>query len=104
MNDPYAKLQVHYGTEHKYDKPVTHAKQSVHIPSHMLGRRGGSYSCVTRSVVAVGTVETEHYGRKRVEYGKVAYGGCVLVVVQDAGVWQTIDKRAVAGCTSKKGE
>lgn len=104
MTDCYAKLQVHYDTQEKYGKPVTHAEQSVHIPSHMLGRRGGSYSVVTRSVTVIGTVETEHYGRKRVEYGKVAYGGCVLVVVQDAGVWQTVDKRAVAGCTPVKGE
>jgi len=91
---------VHYGTEQKYDKPVERARQHVDIPSAWMGVKisQGRLRKITRNVIALGTVEIDHYGRRSAEYGKVAYSGYVVLVVQDGTVWQAIDRREKAKC------
>lgn len=93
MPDSYARLNVNYDSAECYESTVTHARQLIEIPSHFLGRRSGSYSTVRRTVQAVGTVEVEHYGKKRVEYGKVSYAGMTVLVVHDSTSWKAIDKK-----------
>jgi len=91
---------VRYGTEQKYEKPVERARQHVDIPSAWTGLKisHGTFRKIVRNVQACGTVETEYYVCKRVEYGKVAYSGYVVLVVQDGTIWRAIDRREKAKC------
>lgn len=93
MLDSYARLKVHDETAERYEKSVKHTQQLIEIPSHLLGSRSGGYRTATRTVQAVGTVEIEHYGKKRVEYGKVSYAGMTLLVVHDSTSWRAIEKK-----------
>lgn len=98
MTDSYATLQVHNGTQRKYEQPITHAQQYVHIPSSWLGSRSGGYRAIKRYVTALGTMEVQKYSLERVEYGKVSYKGWLVLVVKDGTIWQAIDKKPINGC------
>jgi hypothetical protein len=99
MINTSSDFTIHYGTEEPYGKSVERAKQHIDIPlAWMPGVKisHGAFRKITRNVVVSGTVETEHYGRKRVEYGKVAWSGCIVIVVQDGTIWRAIDRKAKA--------
>jgi hypothetical protein len=96
--DSYSQFQVHYGTERRYPQLQVRGSQRVEMPSSWFGSRGGGYRSVVRTINVMGTVETEHYGRERVEYGRCMYSGWVVVVVQNGTVWKAVERKGVDGC------
>lgn len=98
MTDSYAQFQVHYGTEQRYKQLVPKGSQRIEMPSSWFGSRSGGYRTAIRTINVMGTVETEHYGRQRAEYGRCCYSGWIVVVVQNAGSWKAIERKPVDGC------
>lgn len=100
--DSYAKFQVHYGTEQRYEKLVPKGQQRVDVPSSWCGGKPGygSHRTAIRTIHVMGTVEMSYYGTKRVEYGRCAFNELVLIVVQNGTNWRAIDKKGVQGCTA----
>lgn len=98
MTDSYAQFQVHYGTEQRYKQLVAKGRQRVEIPASWVSSHSGGYRLVIRTVHVMGTVETEHYGRKRVEYGRCVYEKYVVIVVDNGSSWKAIERRDVNGC------
>lgn len=94
-------FQVHYDTKQRYDSPVVHAKQSIEVPVRYVEDVKISYGrhrVVIREVTALGTVEVEHYGVSRVEYGKCFINKHIVFVVKNGTSWRAVERMPIEGC------
>lgn len=101
MINTSSAFTVHYGTEQRYEKSVEYVKQHIDIPLAWMPDvklSGGRYRKITRNVTVLGTVEITHYGRRRVEFGRVAWSHHIVLVIQDGTTWRAIDRKVVNGC------
>jgi hypothetical protein len=94
-------LTVNCDTQQKYDKVTMRSKQHVEVPVRYVEDvkiSGGRHRVITREVTVLGTVEVEHYGTRRVEYGKCHINNHVVCVVEDGGFWKAVDRKPVQAC------
>ena len=90
---------IHGETQEKYSEPKVYPKQRIEVPVRYVEenikiiRGSGIRTIPSRTVTALGTVEVERYGRRRVEYGTCICNGWTIVVVRDGNSWKAIDRK-----------